>query len=84
MLLLNIKLVLETCASIFFVLSHEGYVWMEEVTFFNSHAFDVSCRREFEKVSFASSGIIPSQSCICVPSDMRCYMLDRCGIESGS
>ena len=51
-LVLNIKLVLETCASIFFVLSHEGYVWMEEVTFFNSHALDVSCRRGSEKDCF--------------------------------
>ena len=52
MILLNIKLVLETCAIIFFVISHEGYVWMKEVTFFNSRAFDVSCRRGSEKDCF--------------------------------
>ena len=51
-LVLNIKLVLETCASIFFVLSHEGYVWMEEVTSSDSRAFGASCRREFEKDCF--------------------------------
>ena len=49
MILLNIKLVLETFESISFILSHEGYVWMKEVTFFNSRAIDGSCRHEFEK-----------------------------------
>ena len=34
------------------------------MTYSNSCALDASCRREFEKVCFASSGIIPSQSCI--------------------
>ena len=38
---------------------------MKGVTSFNSRAFDVSCRREFGKVCFATSGIIPSQSCTC-------------------
>jgi hypothetical protein len=35
------------------------------VTTPKSCAFDASCRREFEKVCFASIGIIPSQSCMC-------------------
>ena len=35
------------------MLVHEAYVWMKEVTSFDSRAFDVSCRREFEKVRFA-------------------------------
>ena len=48
-LVLNIKLVSGTCVSIFFVLPHEGYVWMEEVTSFSLCAIDASCRREFEK-----------------------------------
>ena len=43
---------------------HEAYVWIKEVTFSNIRAFGASCRRGFEKVCFASSGIIPSQSCI--------------------
>jgi hypothetical protein len=38
---------------------------MKGVTSSYTRAFGESCRREFEKVSFASSGIIPSQSCIC-------------------
>ena len=65
MILLNIKLVLETCVSIFFIPVHEVYVWMKEATSLDSRAFDVSCRREFEKVCFASFGIIASQSCMC-------------------
>ena len=40
------------------------YLLMKGVTSFYTRAFGESCRREFEKVSFASSGIIPSQSCI--------------------
>ena len=36
---------------------------MKEVSFSNSCAIDASCRHEFEKVSFASFGIIPNQSC---------------------
>ena len=63
MILLNIKLVLETFESIFFVLAHEVYVLMEEVTSSNSRAYDASCRREFEKDCFVSFGIIPNQSC---------------------
>ena len=39
------------------------YLLMKGVTSFYTRAFGESCRREFEKVSFASSGIIPSQSC---------------------
>ena len=58
------KLALETFESIFLVLAHEVYVLMEEVTSSSSRAYDASCRRELEKVCFASSGIIPSQSCI--------------------
>ena len=42
---------------------HEVYVRMKEVTSSYTRAFGESCRRGFEKVSFASSGIIPSQSC---------------------
>ena len=38
---------------------------MKEVTSSHSCAFDASCRRECERVSFASSGIIPNQSCMC-------------------
>ena len=64
MILLNIKLVLETCVSIFFMPRSWSICWMKEVTSSNSCAFEASCRREFEKVCFASSGIIPSQSCI--------------------
>ena len=65
MILLNIKLVLETFESIFFMLAHEVLVWWKEwLPLIHVH-FDVSCRREFEKVCFASSGIIPSQSCAC-------------------
>ena len=37
---------------------------MKGVTSSYTRAFGESCRRGFEKVSFASSGIIPSQSCI--------------------
>ena len=77
-LVLNIKLVLGTCVSIFFVLPHEGYVWMEEVTSSDSRAFGASCRREFEKVSFASYGIIPSQSCTCEES----CGLKTCNLQS--
>ena len=47
--MLNINLVLETCVSISSCFIHEAYVWMKEVTSFDSRAFDVSCRREFEK-----------------------------------
>ena len=65
MMLLNLKLVLETFESIFFVLPREVYVLMEEVTSSNSRAYDASCRRESKKVCFASSGIIPSQSRMC-------------------
>ena len=63
-IMLNINLVLETCVSISSCFVHEAYVWMKVVIFPNTRAFGESCRREFEKVSFASSGIIPSQSCI--------------------
>ena len=52
MILLNIKLVLETFESIFFVLVHEAYVWMKGVTSLIHVHFDVSCRRELEKVCF--------------------------------
>ena len=31
---------------------HEAYVWMKEVTSFNSRALDVSCRRGSEKDCF--------------------------------
>ena len=55
---------LETFESIFFMLVHEAYVRMKEVISSNSCAFDASCRREFEKVNVASSGIIPNRSCI--------------------
>ena len=34
------------------MLAHEAYVRMKEVTLSNSCAFDASCRRGFEKVSF--------------------------------
>ena len=34
------------------MLAHEAYVWMKEVTPFDSRAFDVSCRRGFEKGLF--------------------------------
>ena len=61
---LNIQLVLETLISIIFMFRSWSICWMKEVTSSNSRAFDVSCRREFEKACFASSGIIPSQSCI--------------------
>ena len=50
--------------SIIFVFRSWSICWMKEVTYSNSCALDASCRREFEKVCFASSGIIPSQSCI--------------------
>ena len=52
MILLNIKLVLENFWKHFFMLVHEAYVWTKEVTFPNSRAFDVSCRREFRKACF--------------------------------
>ena len=45
------------------MLAHEVYVWMKEVTSFDSRAFDVSCRREFEEDCFVSFEIIPNQSC---------------------
>ena len=51
MMLLNIKLVLETFESIYFMPVHEVYVWIKEVTSFNSCASDASCRRGFEKVN---------------------------------
>ena len=38
---------------------------MKGVTSSYTRAFGESCRREFEKVSSASSGIIPSQSYTC-------------------
>ena len=60
MILFDMKLVLETCVRIYSCFVHEAYVWMKEVTTSDSRAFGESCRREFEKVSFASSGIIPS------------------------
>ena len=63
--MLNINLVLETFIGIFFMPRSWSICWMKEVTFFDSRAFDVSCRRGFEKVSFVSSGIVPSQSCMC-------------------
>ena len=62
-IMLNINLVLETCVSISSCFVHEAYVWMKVVTSFNSCASDASCRRGFEKVNVASSGIIASQSC---------------------
>ena len=63
MMLLNIKLVLETFESIFFMLAHEVLVWWKEwLPLIHVH-FDVSCRREFEKVCFCPFGIIPNQSC---------------------
>ena len=65
MILLSIKLVLETFISIIFVSRSWSICLDEEDTSSNSHALDVSCRREFEKVCFASSGIIPSQLCMC-------------------
>ena len=34
------------------MLAHEAYVRMKDVTFSNSRALGVSCRREFEKVCF--------------------------------
>ena len=43
---------------------------MKGVTSSYTRAFGESCRREFEKVSFASSGIIPSQSCTCAKYSM--------------
>ena len=47
MMLLNIKLVLETFESIFFMLAHEVLVWWKEwLPLIHVH-FDVSCRREF-------------------------------------
>ena len=51
--------------SIIFVFRSWSICRMKEVTYSNSCALDASCRREFEKVCFASSGIIPIQSCIC-------------------
>jgi hypothetical protein len=45
--------------------THEVYVWMKEVTSSNSRVFDASYRHEFKKACFVSSGIIPSQSCMC-------------------
>ena len=48
-LMSNIKLVLETCASISSCSVHEVSVWMKEVTSSGSRAIDASCRREFEK-----------------------------------
>ena len=51
MMLLNIKLVLETFESIYFMPVQEVYVWIKEVTSFNSCASDASCRRGFEKVN---------------------------------
>ena len=71
--MLNIKLVLETFEGIFLVLAHEVYVLMEEVTSSSSRAYDASCRHELEKVCLASSGIIPSQSCMC---EVFCGLLD--------
>ena len=64
MILLDTKLVLETFESIYFMPVHEVYVWIKEVTSFNSCASDASCRRGFEKVNVASFGIIPNRSCI--------------------
>ena len=73
MMLLNIKLVLETFESIFFMLAHEVLVWWKEwLPLIHVH-FDVSCRREFEKVCFCSFGIIPSRSCTC---EEFCGLLD--------
>jgi len=51
-IMLNINLGLETCVSISSCFVHEAYVWMKVVTSSNSHAFDVSCRRGFEKACF--------------------------------
>ena len=47
--MLNINLVLETFIGNFFMPRSWSICWMREVTFFDSRAFDVSCRREFEK-----------------------------------
>ena len=43
---------------------------MKKVTTSDSRAFGESCRHEFKKVSFASAGIIPSQSCTCAKYSM--------------
>ena len=52
MMLLNIKLVLETFESISFMLAHEVLVWRKKwLPLIHVH-FDVSCRREFEKACF--------------------------------
>ena len=50
--MLNINLVLETFIGIFFMPRSWSICWMKEVTSFDSRAFDVSCRREFEEVCF--------------------------------
>ena len=63
--MLNINLVLETFISIIFMFHLWRICWMKELTFFDSCAFGASCRREFEKDCFISSGTIPSQSCMC-------------------
>ena len=52
MILLDIKLALETFISIIFVIRSWSICWMKEVTSSNSYAFDASCRREFEKACF--------------------------------
>ena len=62
---LNIPLVLETSKSIIFISRSWSICWMKEATFSDSRAFGASCRRELEKVSVASFGIIASQSCMC-------------------
>ena len=36
------------------MLVHEAYVWMKEVTSFDSRACDASCRHEFEEDCFVS------------------------------
>ena len=65
MIVLNIQLVLETCVIIFFTPRSWSICLDERSDFLSSCAFDATCRREFEKACFASSGIIPSQSCTC-------------------
>ena len=62
--MLNIKLLLETSISIIFMFRAWSICFDERSDFLWFTCIDVSCRREFEKVCFCSSGIIPSQSCI--------------------
>ena len=73
MILLNIKLVLETSISIIFMSRSWSIWWMKEVTSSGPRAFGASCRHEFEKACFTSFGFIPSQSCTC---EEFCGLLD--------